>query len=592
MGFMLDRLGSDCAPLQFLRELTQNSVEAILRTDEKRGEIIWDVDWNRFELKRDGIYKLAIFDSGDGMSGPDMVQYINYLSSSIRPQSLQGNYGIGAKIAAATRNHEGLIYLSWNNAKGSMIHLWRDPRTAEYGLRQFDQPDGTYPYWLPIEDSVKPPLIKYHGTVVVLLGNSIDQHTMNAPSGAASPSRWISKYLNSRYFRFPDGITVRAREGWENPRSDTDRNILRKLTGQGLYLADHAESSGTVDLTAAVAHWWILREESALTQNSGFINSAGHIAAMHKDELYETETGRSATARLQQFGVIFGHHRVVIYVEPQEGTSIRLTTNTARTYLQMNGESLPWTEWAAQFRDKLPEEISALVSQMASSSTSKEHTKSIRERLEQIKDLFRLSRYKPTPTGDVLVDESSIRFGGKPLIQQLGRISERKGRGGGQGGRAGDIYSLFATEKGIPASEVKADPFPKTTWISSSDGTRRPEDLEDRAARFLPEQNHILINADFRVFNDMVNKYRTAYGDIPGAGDVIQDTVREWFEQILVETVLGVQALMGAKEWSDEDIRQALSDESLSAAVMPRYHTDFAVKRALGLRLGSLKQKA
>jgi hypothetical protein len=190
------------------------------------------------------------------------------------------------------------------------------------------------------------------------------------------------------------------------------------------------------------------------------------------------------------------------------------------------------------------------------------------------------------------VDESSIRFGGKPLIQQLGRISERKGRGGGQGGRAGDIYSLFATEKGIPASEVKADPFPKTTWISSSDGTRRPEDLEDRAARFLPEQNHILINADFRVFNDMVNKYRTAYGDIPGAGDVIQDTVREWFEQILVETVLGVQALMGAKEWSDEDIRQALSDESLSAAVMPRYHTDFAVKRALGLRLGSLKQKA
>src|SRR5258708_4220837 len=33
-GFLLDRLGEDCHPLQFLRELTQNGIEAILRTPE------------------------------------------------------------------------------------------------------------------------------------------------------------------------------------------------------------------------------------------------------------------------------------------------------------------------------------------------------------------------------------------------------------------------------------------------------------------------------------------------------------------------------------------------------------------------------
>ena len=31
IGFLLDRLGQDCHPLQFLRELTQNSIEAINR---------------------------------------------------------------------------------------------------------------------------------------------------------------------------------------------------------------------------------------------------------------------------------------------------------------------------------------------------------------------------------------------------------------------------------------------------------------------------------------------------------------------------------------------------------------------------------
>ena len=35
-GFLLDELGKDCAPLQFIRELTQNGIEAIARTTEKR----------------------------------------------------------------------------------------------------------------------------------------------------------------------------------------------------------------------------------------------------------------------------------------------------------------------------------------------------------------------------------------------------------------------------------------------------------------------------------------------------------------------------------------------------------------------------
>ena len=49
-GFMLDRLGQDCAPLQYLRELTQNAIEGILQLPEKKGEVVWDVDWARFDL--------------------------------------------------------------------------------------------------------------------------------------------------------------------------------------------------------------------------------------------------------------------------------------------------------------------------------------------------------------------------------------------------------------------------------------------------------------------------------------------------------------------------------------------------------------
>src|SRR5438067_8209035 len=83
--FLLDRLGQDCHPLQFLRELTQNSIEAIQRSGE-RGEIIWDVDWNHYGLT--GVIKLCIIDTGDAMTGPEMVEHINKLSASGAEQSL------------------------------------------------------------------------------------------------------------------------------------------------------------------------------------------------------------------------------------------------------------------------------------------------------------------------------------------------------------------------------------------------------------------------------------------------------------------------------------------------------------------------
>src|SRR5262249_51403698 len=155
------------------------------------------------------VYKLCVTDTGVGMTGTDMIEYINQLSSSVRLQSHDGNFGVGAKIAAATRNHEGLIYLSWKDGAGYMTHLWRDPETEDYGMRQLQRPDGTFDHWGRVEDTVKPSdedgvRFEQHGTKVVLMGNALEADTMQPPDGAASPSRWIARYLNTRYFRFPE----------------------------------------------------------------------------------------------------------------------------------------------------------------------------------------------------------------------------------------------------------------------------------------------------------------------------------------------------------------------------------------------------
>jgi hypothetical protein len=585
-GFLLDRLGEDCHPLQHLRELTTNSIEAILRTPAKTGEIVWDVDWVTYDLE--GFYKLSIVDNGIGMTGDEMVEYINQLSSSVSEQSLSGNYGVGAKIATATRNHAGVMYLSWKNGQGALIHLWRDPESGAYGLKQFDGKDESYPYYITIEDEVKPDIIQDHGTKIILLGNASAQNTMEAPPDTPSPSRWISKYLNTRYFRFPKGVNIKVREGWEYPRTDKDRNNLRTITGQERYLNEHSESKGTVKLTDAIASWWVLKDEPALGNNSGHVESAGHVASLYQDELYEIATGRSGSARLQNFGVIFGYRQVVIYVEPKSTQQRHVTTNTARTLLLVNNEPLPWSDWAIEFREKMPEQIKALVEQKAAASSVADHSKSIRERLKQILDLFKVSRYRPIIDGDIRIDEQNTTRGGQPRREATTNSGSGTSQSGGEGGTAGGVYSIFQKEGGTPGKRVQSDTFPEVQWISAKDGTRETGMLEDRAARFLLDQNTLLINADFRVFSDMVSKFLKDFGGNEALRDAIEDAVHGWFEQSLVETVIGVQALRNAKEWSIQDIEKALSEEALTATVMPRYHVHNSVKRELGSRLGKL----
>jgi len=586
IGFLLNRLGQDCHPLQFLRELTQNSIEAVGRSGEP-GEIIWDVDWTSYELAEQPVFKLCVVDTGDGMTGQEMVKYINHLSSSLAKQTLDGNYGVGAKIAAATRNRAGLIYLSWKNGQCSMIHLWYDPETSEYGLKQFRRPDGNYDHYCEVEDSVKPPAIKEHGTMVVLFGNTEEEDTMVAPSGAPSPSRWIGRYLNTRYFRFPEGITVKSRIGWTVPRSNRDSNILSTVTGQEAYLKAHAEASGTVKLRAAIAHWWILRDEDAISQNSGYIASGGHIAAMYKDELYEMKvSGRGRTALLQNFGVVFGYARVVIYVEPASDEANLVTSNTARTALMINQEPVPWDDWAAEFRESMPVEITNLIENSAPSNLDQNSSKSIRDRLKQLLDLYNISRYRPSVNGREKIDDGLLTRGGSPGKNGSSPTGEGGTRSGERGGTAGGVYSAFLKPDGQNGSAVKADPFPQVDWISIADGSRTTGDLEDRAARFLQDQNRLLINADFRVFTDMVKRMEKEFGESPAAKDTIVKTVKAWFEQSLVEVVIGARSLEHSKEWPVDALGRALSDEALTAVVLPRYHVYYNVKRELGAKLG------
>lgn len=125
---------------------------------------------------------------------------------------------------------------------------------------------------------------------------------------------------------------------------------------------------------------------------------------------------------------------------------------------------------------------------------------------------------------------------------------------------------------------------PEPKWVSEEDGLQ----LDDRAARYLSEQNLLLINGDFRGFTEMIDRWVNRYSHVPGCRQTIQEVVREWFEQQLIETVMSAHALKQSGKWSSQEVRGLWDEDALTAAVLPRYHIDMNIKRALGHKLGKV----
>ena len=149
---------------------------------------------------------------------------------------------------------------------------------------------------------------------------------------------WITRYLNSRFHQFPQGIEVLVRDHHGRGKPGP----LTRVDGERAHVERRAVAGGTVELSDAVAGWWVLDDDHrARRREAGSWTSSSHVVAVHGDELYDLlAPTRGGYGRLQDFGVRFGYERVVIHLQPHVKAD-RLQANTARTLLLLDHQPLP-----------------------------------------------------------------------------------------------------------------------------------------------------------------------------------------------------------------------------------------------------------
>ena len=591
--FLLERLGSECTDVQGLRELTVNGLDAIAALgDRTGGRVVWDLDWERFDASAGRVRKLSVIDTGTGMTAEQLRYYINQLAASGREQSCTGNFGVGAKVAAGSRNPHGLEYRSWHEGHGSLVCFKRHP-DGRWGLAPQRWENGRTDFWRPLGEADKPWLLRgqAHGTQVVLLGESERHDTTQAPRSVTEARRqWITRYLNARFLHLPTQVEVLVRE--QHRRDEAGQ--LRRIHGEQDHVERHAVAAGAVELSDAIVRWWVLDDDHRVRRREATLwASTGHAAAVYGAELYDVlPQTRGGYGRLQDFGIRFGYERVVLHLEPQVHAG-RLEANTARTLLLLDHEPLPWPRWGEEFAAAMPDEILQL-QERAASVDGVPRQEAIRNRVNAILPLYRLSRYRPTPPpGQPPRQPATGEHGESPHDTPATRSADRTGKPAADAASAprraehmDDPSSGEPLRSDDAEREARLQPMvnlPDVAWISARDESRAPGDLEDQAARYHAARHELTINADFRAISDLIAHWRRRYQGVPGARAMIEALVREWCEQVLVEVVLAARN----SSWNEDQLDALLSPTSFSAALLPRQLLHATLQKRLSQKLGT-----
>jgi hypothetical protein len=208
-AFLVSSTIERCPKTMMIRELVVNAIEAAATATGDRC-----VDITSATI--DGAPKLCIRNTGRGMSAMELDRICDLASSLYKENSLDANFGMGAKVASLPSNKHGLRYRSCKDGIVSEVIMCQ--RDGVYGrLRRGENADGSSVEVIDVTGTCRAEgcALSHDWTEVVLFGQSPTQNTVIDPY-AGNPRMepdWLLANLLLRFFRTPPDVTIRLWPG-------------------------------------------------------------------------------------------------------------------------------------------------------------------------------------------------------------------------------------------------------------------------------------------------------------------------------------------------------------------------------------------
>jgi hypothetical protein len=536
-AFLVASMIERCPKTMMIRELVVNGLEAAAHADAGKREVTIG------SRPHDGARKLRLWNSGPGMTAAELLK-ITDLASSLRKQnSLDQNFGMGAKVASLPSNRHGLRYRSCTDGRVSEIvmgyregtygRLHIGPDLAEViDATEICRQDGDYD-------------LATDWTEVLLCGNAADQDTVASPYGASlkvTPD-WMGAYLENRFFRLPPDLTLTLMPevwGGSAPRAMVGLDDRRGQFGR--------TETRTTPSGVKIHYYYDPPQGDSTKSARGAIGPAGSRAAIvFRDEMYDVRQGDSWTQEAPNFGVPFGAKYVSVFVELPDDYLV--WPEAYRQFLRFRGHDqrqVYVSDFSALARSYMPGWLAEIIRSFG-------------------------------PTQANYLDEISDEL--RALLAELGVEAQKAPAQppGMQQPKPAPAEKPEARDA-PPADREKTPPPPKPPTFEKAPeiiGLRTPEQikergLEGRAAKFYPASHQIFLNLTYPAISEMAESLLLSH-EVPVTGQEetarrIAGEIAEW--AVTKRITRAVVYSMAKKKlgWRAEEVARAQSPESLSLA--------------------------
>jgi hypothetical protein len=546
-----------CPKVMMLRELMMNALEAAILAPK---------DQRRIELRTFNLQetpKLVIWNTGPGMDGQELHDICDLASSIRKKKSLDGNFGMGAKVASLPSNKLGMRYRSCKNGKVHEVILCA--RGGEYGRLRRRMDDGTFQEVIDVTETVRADKVDLSRdwTEVALFGNRSKQNTAKDPydGDPESDAQWLATYLYHRFYRLPEEVKVFLYPG-THKLGDGVRQFLPIPDRIASGAFDRAE---TIETSEGVTIHYVYDGPYAKMPShnrsiSGAVQSAVSTCAVaYKNEMYDLRKGRNWTLDAPIFGIPFGAKHISIHIELPDTYAVR--PESYRQFLRHTGgeqNQVYCTDFAPTVAKYRPQWVIDLIRSFAPDASSHDE---IRDELQKLLDELNVRRTMPrTVTNGPLA--VAPREGAATIF--------RKGSDFAAGDSERDEHLDLSI---VPSGAQRSDIWKNRERAPTIICLRTEEEIEqkqikERAARYY-DNGQLFVNMLYPSIFQMKDQLEKEYAD---ASDL--DQMRNLAQQLAEETmivrvgraVVYALAKQANKEWNSEAMAKALAPESLSLA--------------------------
>ena len=355
-----------------VREIVENAIQASINaTDPQINVMTFDpatIDFDGFSSD-----KLCVWNNGPGMSSTQIRDATNLSSTINKMIGINGNFGIGFKVAALPINKVGLLFMSCHAGIVSLVRLYKNEFTNTYCREDFYDTDAESPTGFQDVDDISEYVLPW-GTVedwtaIVLCGNDEQQNTIINPYGhekdLALP--WFYNDIYRRYFSIPPTIDFRLEVGHRSKGCTTFKTLYESIQAAKANVLGKAMDEIIDDVSGSGIKIWyvydgyrIIGDKERNQKPSSFFQNAGTSAPfnglVHKHEIYDVMEKATWKSVAGSLGILYGSNSLKAFVilpdeydvSPDQYRSVLQRNDIAKTPVKL-------MDFATEIRNNTPD---------------------------------------------------------------------------------------------------------------------------------------------------------------------------------------------------------------------------------------------